>query len=344
MKAIGKSAAVASLLWATFSASNMAMAAAACDRNCLTGMAEKYLVALAAHDPAKAPMLKGTRYTENAVQLTMPDGLWRTATSIGAYRLFVVDEREGSIGFFVKALENGAPALVSTRLRVAGGKITEVESLVSRQSDTLGGTPANLRDDKLGDAPRPQFLHEIPVAQRLPRDKLASIANSYFTGLENNFGDEVPPFADDCYRLENGTPTTGRPVAEGASPGAMNYGCREAFSLGYYREDTRLRSRRILAIDELHGLVMAGVAFDHDAAIRNYQLKDGRPITVRNTAPWTWMIHEIFQITPEGKISQVEAILLSVPYGMRPGWPAPKQTFESPQAIKDGYVEYPTGH
>jgi hypothetical protein len=121
----------------------------------------------------------------------------------------------------------------------------------------------------------------------------------------------------------------------------MNYGCREAFSLGYYREDTRLRSRRILAIDEQRGLVMAGVAFDHDAAIRNYQLKDGRPITVRNTAPWTWMIHEIFQITPAGKISQVEAILLSVPYGMRTGWPAPKQTFESPQAIKDGYVEYP---
>jgi hypothetical protein len=37
----------------------------------------------------------------------------------------------------------------------------------------------------------------------------------------------------------------------------------------------------------------------------------------------------------------VEAILLSVPYGMRPGWPAPKQVFASPQAVKDGYDEYP---
>jgi hypothetical protein len=197
--------AIAALAWASIAGTALA-ADAACDRNCLTGIAEKYLVALAAHDPAKAPMPKGTRYTENAVPLTLPDGLWRTATSIGPYRLFVVDEREGSIGFFIKALENGAPALVSTRLRVAGGKITEIESLVSRQSDTLGGTPSTLRDDKLGDAPRAQFLREIPVAQRLPRAQLASIANSYFTGLENNFGDEVPPFADDCYRLENGTP------------------------------------------------------------------------------------------------------------------------------------------
>ena len=31
------------------------------------------------------------------------------------------------------------------------------------------------------------------------------------------------------------------------------------------------------------------------------------------------MIHEIFQIR-DGKIGQVEAILLSVPYGMKPGW------------------------
>ncbi len=332
--------ALAGLLWAAVSPAGEA-AGAACDRACLTGIAQNYLLGLAAHDPARAAIAKGVPYTENAVSLPLPDGLWRTITAVGAYRLFVIDEPEGAIGFFIKGQENGAPVLVSTRLRVVNGKVTEVESLVSRQSDTLGGTPAALRDDQLGNAPRAQFLREIPVAQRLPRATLAGIANSYFTGLENNHGDAVPPFAEDCYRLENGTATTGRPVAAGAQPGPLNYGCREAFGLGYYREDTRLRNRRILAVDEVHGLVMAGVAFDHDAAIRSYQLKDGRPVTVRNTAPWTWMIHEIFQITPEGKISQVEAILLSVPYGMRPGWGAPRQTFPSPQAIKDGFKEYP---
>src|SRR5688572_30325904 len=54
-------------------------AAQSCDRACLENVAEKYLTAMAAHDPAKAPIAPGTRYTENGVELPLPDGLWRTA-------------------------------------------------------------------------------------------------------------------------------------------------------------------------------------------------------------------------------------------------------------------------
>ena len=60
---------------------------------------------------------------------------------------------------------------------------------------------------------------------------------------------------------------------------------------------------------------------------------------VKNTAPWTWGIHEIFQINAEGKISQVEAVLLSVPYGMRPGFSTGVH-MPSPQAQRDGFKEY----
>jgi hypothetical protein len=315
-------------------------ASAACDRECLNGVAEKYIAAMLAHDPSKAPLAKKARYTENGIELPLPDGLWRTVQSIGPYRLFVTDPKEGSVGFFIKAMENGTTVLVSTRLKVVRGQITEMESYAARLSNTVGGAQAALLGPEvLGDSPRKQFLTTIPQEQRLSRDKLSSIANSYFTGLENNTGDEVPPFADDCFRLENGSATTGRPVPAEGTPGPLNYGCREAFALGYYREDTRLRNRRILAVDEERGLVMAGVFFDHDAVLRSYQIKDGRTVTVRNTAPWTWGIHEIFQITPEGKISQVEAILLSVPYGARPGFSTGVH-MPSPQALKDGFKEY----
>ncbi len=61
-----------------------------------------------AHDPSKAPIAKGTRYTENAVTLPLPDGIWRTVDSIGKYRLFVSDPQQGQIGFFAKGTENGA--------------------------------------------------------------------------------------------------------------------------------------------------------------------------------------------------------------------------------------------
>lgn len=315
-------------------------AAADCDRECLNSIAETYLTAMVAHDPKKAPLALNVRYTENGVNLPMPDGLWRTVDSVGVYRLAVADPREGAIGFFVKAQENGAPVLVATRLKVVKRQITEIESNAARLGATIGGSSSSvLRGDQLGDKPRPQFLTTLPPEQRRTREQLIAIANSYFTGLENNQGDHPPPFADDCYRLENGSQTTGRPIAPDATPGPLNYGCKEAFALGYYREDTRIRNRRALAVDEERGLVYTTVFFDHDAALRSYPLKDGRTQTVRNTAPWTWMIHEIFQINGEGKISQVEAILLSVPYGMRPGWSTGVH-MPSPQAVKDGFREY----
>ncbi len=332
---------VALALGASLSGSALGAAASECDRACLEGIAEQYLAAMVAHDPAKAPIARGTRYTENGVELPLPDGLWRTAGSVGKYRLFVSDPKLGSVGFFVKAQENGALVLVATRLKVTNRQITEIEAVASRPNSNpgAGSTNAPPRADQLGEAPRPQFLQTLAPAERQSREKLVEIANSYFTGLENNKGDKPPPFADDCHRLENAAATTNRPVAEGAQAGPGNFGCKEAFGLGYYREDTRLRNRRTLAIDEERGLIYAGVFFDHDAVLRTYQIKNGKTVTVRNTAPWTWGIHEIFQVDKTGKISQVEAILLAVPYGARPGWTTGIH-MESPQAKLDGFKEY----
>lgn len=315
-------------------------AAADCDRVCLNSIVEKYIAAMQSHDPSKAPIARGTRYTENGVELPLPDGLWRTVGTIGVYRLIVADPKEGSVGFFIKALENDAPVLVGTRLKVEKQQITEIESYAARLSNTTGGAAAALfGPEVLGDAPRKQFVTTVPPEKRRSREELSAIVNSYFTGLENNHGDKVPNFADDCLRLENGSQTTGRPVTGDAKPGPLNYGCKEAFGLGYYREDTRLRNRRILAIDEERQVVYAGVFFDHDATVRSYEIKDGRTVTIRNTAPWTWGIHEIFQINAQGQISQVEAVLLSVPYGMRPGFSTGVH-MPSPQAQKDGFKEY----
>jgi hypothetical protein len=316
------------------------VAEAACDRACLEAIAEKYLAAVAAHDPSRAPIARNTRYTENGVDLPLPDGLWRTAGSISPYRLFVADPEMGSVGFFVKVQENGAPALAATRLKVVRDQITEIESVVARLSGTIGGSPPGLQGpDKLGDRTREQFVTALPPDKRRKREELIRIVDGYFTGLENNTGDKPPAFADDCLRLENGVQTSGRPLAPDAQPTPMNFGCKEAFGLGYYREDTRLRNRRAMAVDVERGLVYAGVYFDHDAVLRSYPLKDGRTVNVRNTAPWTWMIHEIFQVNAEGRISQVEAVLISVPYGMLPGWSTGVH-MPSPQAIKDKFKEY----
>ena len=315
--------------------------AAQCDRACLQGIAETYLGAMLAHDPARAPLAAKVRYTENGVELTLPDGLWRTVDKLGSYRLYVADPEGQSIGFFAKTAENGAPALVGTRLKIEDGKITQIESVVGRLSNTLGGSPFGLPkgQDPLDGTPREQFLTALPPDKRRSRAQLAAIVNTYFTGIENNKGDKPPLFAADCHRLENLTATTNVPVAPGGSASSLNYPCAEAFGLGYYREDTRMRNRRILAVDVERGLVYAGIFLDHDATVRSYPLKDGRTQTVKNTGPWTWDAQEVFQVNADGRISQVEAVLLSVPYGMRPGWSSGMH-LPSPAAGADGFKEY----
>jgi hypothetical protein len=314
--------------------------ASLCDRACLRAVAETYLGALVAHDPSKAPLARNARYTENGVELTVPDGLWRTLDKVGTYRLTVADPDDRSIGFLAKGLENGAPVLIGTRLRVINHQITEMESVVGRLSSTLGGSSFGTpKDASIDGEPRRQFVTDLPLASRRTAAQLGEIVNGYFTGLEGNHGDKPPAFATDCHRLENETPTTNVPVAADAQPSSLNFPCAKAFGLGYYREDTRLRNRRILAVDTERGLVYAGVFFDHDATVRSYKLKDGRDFKVRNTGPWTWMIQELFEINAEGKISQVEAVLLSVPYGMRPGWVSGAH-LPSPQAKQDRFKEY----
>ncbi|HEX3836759.1 MAG TPA: hypothetical protein VHW25_07330 [Steroidobacteraceae bacterium] len=339
MKAVAR--AVAAGMLCGFVTGAAAPSSTPCDRACLRDIAETYLAAMLAHAPAKAPLALNARYTENGVDLSIPDGLWRTLDKLGTYRLYVADPQDRTIAFLAKGLENGAPVLIGTRLRVINHQITEMESVVARLSNTTGGAlfGTAAKNMSIDGEPRPQFVTDLPAASRRTAAQLAAIVNGYFTGLEGNTGDKPPQFAADCQRLENETPTTNVPAAQGAQPGAASLSCAKAFGLGYYHEDTRLRNRRILAVDTARGLVVASVFFDHDATVRHYQLKDGREIKVRNTGPWTWMIQEYFEVNAAGKISQVEAVLVSVPYGTRPGWVSGVH-MPSPQAKVDHFREY----
>jgi hypothetical protein len=81
----------------------------ACDRACLLGIADAYLAALVAHDPAKAPMAPNAKFTEQAQVLKVGDGLWKTTT-------------EGPTTFKIPV-----PDPVSGQ--ISGGKIHEIEAM-----------------------------------------------------------------------------------------------------------------------------------------------------------------------------------------------------------------------
>lgn len=303
-----------------------ASAADACDRDCLEGFVDRYLDAVVDDQPDRVPLTAGVRYTEDGQQLPIGDGLWNTLRARGPYRLFVTDVPAGQVTFFGSIEEDnadaskGTPALLALRLKVQEREIAEIEQLVIR--DEKAAARVN------GRTPDPLYLQAVPAAERMSRADLVATANKYFSGMQQNDGKGDYPFTDDCNRIENGMQTTNAPTPAGqarpdpktSSNYSAQWSCLEQFQSGLLHFVSRIRDRRIVAVDQERGLVYAFAFFDHPAgATRNFATPDGRSVTAGPAQPWTWQIAELFRIE-KGRIRRIEALLQRAPYGMNSGW------------------------
>ena len=290
----------------------------ACDRACLEGFVDQYLDAVTAHDPKLVPLAKNVKFTENGQKLEIPDGLWNSMAGKGTYRLFVDDPQAGSVAFIGTIKEEGRTpnepiaGVIALRLKLQNRQISEVETFVVRNPQTAE------RLEKIG-APNHLFLEAVPESQRMSRADLIKTSNMYFSGMQQNDGKGVYPFADDCNRIENGMQTTNAPLKEGqARPDpstATNYS-----QSGLLHFVTRIRDRRYVAVDQERGLVFSFVFFDHSAGkTRHFETPNGRAVVAGPTQPWTWEIAEMFKVE-NGKLHQIEAVLDRAPYRMTSGW------------------------
>jgi hypothetical protein len=295
-----------------------APAAQACDRTCLEGFVEQYLGALLAHDPARLSVTPDVRFTENGQQLDLGEGLWRTISGKGSYRLIVPDVASGHVAFLGSIREAGTPAMLAVHLAIRDRRIAEIETLVQRDKRSALGF------EKIGY----HWTQSIPESERMSRADLVRIANMYFSGMQQNDGKGVYPFAADCNRIENGMFTTNRPPPPGkqkpdpktATMYSAEWSCLEQFKSGLLHFVTRIRDRRFVAVDPERGIVFMFGFFDHAAGdTRTFQLPDGRTVTAGPQEPWTWEIAETFQLE-HSKIHQIMAIMNHVPYGMSSGW------------------------
>jgi hypothetical protein len=180
--------------------------ARSCDRACLEGFVDKYLDAVLAHDPTKVPLARNVKFTENGQKLEPGDGLWRTMTARGTYRMFVTDTQAGRVSFLGSIKEADISAMLAVHLRVKGGQVTEAETLVQRNEKSGPGF------EKIGYT----WLDPIPPNERMSRDELIRTTDLYFTGMAKNDGKGNYPFTDDCHRIENGTHSTNAPRAKPA--------------------------------------------------------------------------------------------------------------------------------
>ena len=296
-----------------------------CNRACLDNVVDQYLAALAAHDPKRLPLSQDVKYTENDQLTDVGDGFWKTVEGVGNYKHTFADPEFGQVVFMGTMREAGTPLLMSVRLRIELGRITEIESVYYRQGN---GGPSGIADlDKPGYKPENLWFKSLAPSERLSRQEMIAIADAYFSGLQKNDGKGVNgtgtyPFTTDCHRIENGAPTTNVPRPPNEAPDAINgfaMDCLAQFKLGYYFVVQNIHHRRYPVVDAERGVVWSHAVFDQ-GTVNSGTLSDGRKYSFKGfNRPGSLLVTEAFLIE-NGKIRRVEMIGPSVPYHLGSPW------------------------
>jgi hypothetical protein len=314
-----------------------------CNRACLVGVMQKYLDSLPAHSAKGLPLAANVKVTEQAARIPVGDGLWVSATEgPTTFKIFAADPVSGQVGFFGMIKQWDKPVLLAARLKVVGGKITEIENVVAADLRPTG--LANLQ------APRPGLLEDVPAGERTPRSKMLQIADSYFDSIEQDDGG-VAPYADDCVRHENGMQTTTNKTPQptpldNANPGQASafaklapLGCHDAMNTHVLQYITMIRPRHMLIVDEQKGIVFGFPRFVHRGNVREMKIVGvpGIDTMPMSFGPNDLQAAEMFKITG-GKIHEIEASGFINAYLSPTGWDA-----EYPERYKYA-VTHPKTH
>lgn len=277
----------------------------------LIGFADQYLDALAVKDPSLLTVTDDVRFTENARPMKLGEGLWKTALAI-KYRHTVADPLQGQVGVFCTLQEGGDHlTLLALRLKVMNRRIAEVETMVSRYA----GQDVAFKPKALV-VPNPMLTEEVPISERVSRDRMIAIADLYLEGLEKNSSESIP-LHPDCNRLENGLQTTNNPDLGFL----LSLPCATQIPMFTYM--TQIRDRRYPVVDEELGLVWCMVIFDVPGTVKTAQLPGYGIVELpaRTQYPRSMLVAELFKIR-NGLIRYIEALLTSVPLGTESGWPS----------------------
>jgi hypothetical protein len=260
-----------------------------CDRACLRGFITQYLDAMLTRNPNTLPLSKTVRFTEDAVNMKLGEGLWKNALKIRGYRQDILDVREGIAASQVVVEEAGSPALLVLRLKIAGKKITEVETQVTRTQKE----GALFAMDSLQTA-GPAMSAAPEKSQLMPRDEAIKTAMFYPAGLKiGSFVKVDAPFAPDAYRIENGARTAGA--------GCARAGCQD-IKAQTIMEHPGITTR-VVAVDEELGIVLLRMNFGQT---KSYG--EGNALIV-------WEAFKVYG----GQIHGVEAFMKIMPVGVGSG-------------------------
>ena len=335
MKRLGVAVVLVSI--AILGTSNLLQAAQTCDRQCLVTLMQNYLAALVKHDPTAVPFDKEVKFTENTANIPVGDGFWVTASGGPMeFQIYAADPVMQQVACLVMMKENSnVDVLFGARLALRRGKIAEAEHHVVR--DDIAYALPNLKK------PRPGLVEDQAPADRTPRDQMLDIGLSYYDALTGEDG-TLAPFAEECERRENGSTSVGGkreapkpaeakpqfPPPGPIDPEMMKLGmalaaapntCGAQISAGVWAYITEIRNRRLLVIDEQKGLAVGFSNLYHDSKLKVMKLKGipGMDSVPSYQGLFNMPAIHFFKIK-KGKIYDIEATGLVLPYGTKTGW------------------------
>ena len=262
-----------------------------CDRECLAGMITHYVDALVAHDPSRLPLGDNVRFTEDANELKLGEGLWQTVTAKGEFRQDYLDTEKQIAATHILLHEDETQMLCSVLLYVKNEKITGIETLVQRVTPE-----SRFRPTELG-APVRGMNDPVPTGRKQSRESMIKTALTYTEGLRiGNFTDGGTPFAPETYRVENGVITAGK-------------GCGRADCDMYSQRIILLPSiiASVAAVDEENGVVLLWMNFGHTGSAYG----EGNALVT----------FEAFKVWG-GEIHSINAFFRSLPVATARFWPS----------------------
>lgn len=170
-------------------------AAVKCTRTELQSAVDSYLAAVKKGNPSGLPLAPQAKYTENIKEMPIAQGILQSGLDIDFHRsLLDVDACET----FTELIRTNKihPYVIGTRLKLSGGKISEIETLVTDKGDWLFNA-----DNYLIYSQKEKW-DAIPTERRSDRQTLINAAAAYFDVFSDK--NAKVPWGTPCARLEGG--------------------------------------------------------------------------------------------------------------------------------------------
>lgn len=314
-----------------------ASSAGECNRECLYAFVDKYFDALLSRCPCNLAMAPDVKYTENEQVVKPGEGIWKTFSGRGTYRLYLADAASGQAGYYGNFNEDGGLLLgaIALRMKVKDHRITELEVFTIREEKRpqggLGMNTAGVMTPRLIDELDgskfvvPDAALVEPIASTENREQLIRATSGYFEAFAQAKS-SVASFDAHCSRRENGMIATDNPDGPVVDPAQPSFhlfsgGCAQQIDGGFFSGLWKPRGARQLVVDEKQGLVLSLAFFDNQGDAKSVNVSGTGAVKVPSELmrPITFLAPQLFKIE-NGSIREIEGLSWPVPFGMRSAW------------------------